>query len=94
MAGALALGMAYGVFFGHNGITAFQQKRAEEQHLKDQMRQLQHENERLQGHVERLGNDPGAIEHQAREALHYTRPGEVIYTLGPGDRAASPQPSR
>jgi cell division protein FtsB len=31
--------------------------------------------------VERLQNDPGAIEHQAREELHYTRPGEVIVTL-------------
>ena len=42
---------------------------------------LQAENERLRGHVDRLQNDPGAIEHQAREELHYTRAGEVIYTL-------------
>jgi cell division protein FtsB len=35
----------------------------------------------LKGHVDRLQNDPNAIEHQAREELHYTRPGEVIYTL-------------
>jgi cell division protein FtsB len=35
----------------------------------------------LKGHVERLQSDPNAIEHQAREELHYTRPGEVIYTL-------------
>jgi cell division protein FtsB len=31
--------------------------------------------------VDRLQSDPNAIEHQAREELHYTRPGEVIYTL-------------
>jgi cell division protein FtsB len=31
--------------------------------------------------VDLLQNDPGAIEHQAREELHYTRAGEVIYTL-------------
>lgn len=81
IAGALALGMGYGVVFGHNGLTAFQQKRAEEQHLHEQTQQLERENARLRGHVDRLQNDPGAIEHQAREELHYTRAGEVIYTL-------------
>ncbi len=85
---ALALVMGYGVVFGHNGLTVFQQKRAEEQHLHDQMQQLQRENGRLRGHVDRLQNDPGAIEHQAREELHYTRPGEVIYTLGPESPSA------
>jgi cell division protein FtsB len=79
--GALALVMAYGVVFGHNGLTAFAHKREEAKSLQQQMLQLQQENERLQGHVERLQNDPGAIEHQAREELHYTRAGEVIYTL-------------
>ncbi|MGI4828467.1 MAG: FtsB family cell division protein [Janthinobacterium lividum] len=81
VAGALALGMAYGVMFGHNGLTAFARKRQEEQTLRLQTQQLQRDNARLQGHVERLENDPSAIEHQAREELHYTRAGEVIYTL-------------
>ena len=67
--------------FGHNGLTAFAKKRGEEQSLRLQMQQLQRENGRLAGHVERLQKDPSAIEHQAREELHYTRPGEVIYTL-------------
>ena len=87
VAGILALGMGYGVVFGHNGLTAFRQKRQEEHLLRDQMQQLERENARLRGHVERLQKDPGAIEHQAREELHYTRPGEVIYTL-PADDAA------
>lgn len=77
----LAVGMAYGVVLGHNGLTAFAGKREEEHTLRVQMQQLQRENGRLQGHVERLQKDPGAIEHQAREELHYTRAGEVIYTL-------------
>lgn len=81
IAGVLALVMGYGVVFGHNGLTAYQQKRAEEHRLHDQMQQLEYENTRLRGHVDRLQNDPGAIEHQAREELHYTRAGEVIYTL-------------
>ena len=89
VAAVLALGMGYGVVFGHNGLTAFRQKRDEEHRLRDQMQQLERENARLRGHVERLQKDPGAIEHQAREELHYTRPGEVIYTLPPDDAADS-----
>lgn len=89
--GSLALVMAYGVVFGHNGLTAYAHKRREEKSLQQQMQQLQRENDRLQGHVERLQSDPGAIEHQAREELHYTRPGEVIYTL-PAPKTDPPQP--
>jgi cell division protein FtsB len=92
--GILAMMMAYGVVFGHNGLTAFAHKRQETRDLQQQMRQLQRENERLEGHVERLQSDPGAIEHEARADLHYTRAGEVIYTLP--TRAADatrPQPS-
>ena len=90
VAGGLAVGMAYGVVFGHNGLTAYAKKRQEEHNLRLQMQQLQRENSRLQGHVERLQNDPSAIEHQAREELHYTRAGEVIYTLPSSDTAAAP----
>jgi cell division protein FtsB len=79
--GSLALVMAYGVIFGHNGLTMFWQKSEQEKSLQHQMQVLQAENERLRDHVDRLQNDPGAIEHQAREELHYTRAGEVIYTL-------------
>jgi len=83
--GVLALVMAYGVVFGRNGLTAFAHKREEARSLQRQMLQLQKENERLHGHVDRLQNDPSAIEYEAREGLHYTRSGEVIYTL-PGAR--------
>ena len=80
-AGTLVLVMAYGVVFGHNGITVFFHKRRESADLQRQMQVLQTENNRLQGHVDRLNNDPAAIEHEAREDLHYTRAGEVIVTL-------------
>ena len=79
--GALAFAMGYGVIFGHNGLTAFVTKRAEEKSLITQRIELEKENERLAGHAERLQNDPGAIEHEAREELHYTRADEVIVTL-------------
>ena len=80
-AGALAVAVGYHVVLGKNGIIAYQHKREETQALDRQMRTLARENEQLQGHVDRLQSDPTAIEHQAREELHYTRPGEVIYTL-------------
>ena len=80
-AALLALGMGYHVIFGQNGLTAYQQKRQDAESLDRQLHSLQRENDALKGHVDRLQNDPNAIEHQARETLHYTRPGEVIYTL-------------
>lgn len=80
-AAALALAVAYHVVFGANGLTVYEQKRHETHMLNQEMQTLQRENEQLQGHVDRLQNDPNAIEHQAREELHYTRPGEIIYTL-------------
>ena len=80
-AALLAISVAYHVVFGANGITVYEQKRHETRALDVEMKQLQHENDLLQGHVQRLQSDPDEIEHEAREQLHYARPGEVIYTL-------------
>jgi cell division protein FtsB len=91
-AALLALGMGYHVIFGQNGLTVYQQKRQDSQALDRQLHSLKRENDLLKGHVERLQNDPNAIEHQAREELHYTRPGEVIYTL-PASTGSSGTPS-
>lgn len=92
----LAVLMGYFAVIGDNGLTVYKQKRIEEQQLARQIEGLKADNERLQAHVERLKSDPDAIEHEAREKLHYTRPGEVIYTLPdlpPGKESASPPPS-
>jgi cell division protein FtsB len=80
-ASALALALGYHVMFGQNGLTSYEQKRVEARALSQQLQSLQRENEALKNHVDSLQSDPNAIEHQAREELHYTRPGEVIYTL-------------
>jgi cell division protein FtsB len=92
VAALLALAMGYHVIFGHNGLTVYQQKRQDAQTLDRQLHSLQRENDLLKGHVDRLQNDPNAIEHQAREELHYTRPGEVIYTL-PASAGSSTTPN-
>jgi cell division protein FtsB len=88
-AALLALAMGYHVIFGQNGLTVYEQKRQDAQSLDLQLHRLERENEALKGHVERLKSDPTAIEHQAREELHYTRPGEVIYTLPARPSAAN-----
>ena len=81
VAGAMAASMAYHVVFGQNGLTVYEHKRQEARALLHEEQRLGQENEYFRGHVARLQSDPNAIEHQAREELHYTRPGEVIYAM-------------
>ena len=92
-ASVLAASMGYHVMFGQNGLTAYEQKRQETRSLDHQLQTLQRENELLKGHVDRLQSDPNAIEQQAREGLHYTRAGEVIYSLedAPANKAVAAQ---
>jgi cell division protein FtsB len=77
----LILLFGWGVVNGKHGLSAWQQQRVKDQHLKQEIQRLQQENAQLHDHVERLKSDPNAIEHEAREQLHYAKPGEVIYTL-------------
>ncbi|WP_446742612.1 FtsB family cell division protein [Silvibacterium acidisoli] len=81
LAVVLAVFFGYHVMFGRNGLTIYEQKRVEDRDLQKRIGELKDENERLQTHVEHLKNDPDAIEREARDRLHYARPGEVIYTL-------------
>ena len=80
----LAVVLGFHVIFGRNGVIAYRAKRSQLQDLRQQSVTLQGENRQLKSHVDRLTQDPDAVEHEAREALHYTRPGEVIYTLPAG----------
>ena len=71
---------AYAIF-GHDGLVAYQQKQHQAQQLQQQILNLQKENQRLALHDQRLQSDRDTLEYEAREQMHYTRPGEVIYTL-------------
>jgi cell division protein FtsB len=86
---ALALLFAWSVVNGRHGLSTWYQQRNQEKQLKHEIDDLQQENARLRNHVERLKTDPDAIEHEAREKLHYAKPGEVIYTL-PADPSSPP----
>jgi cell division protein FtsB len=91
----LAVFLAYHVVFGRNGVNNYEQKRVQDRQLQQKIDALQQENDRLKDHVGRLKNDPDAIEYEAREKLHYARPGEVIYTLNQpqADKPQSPTPA-
>lgn len=77
----LALLLTWHVINGKHGLQVWHQKRGEDQQLRKEIDELQQENARLRDHIEKLKSDPDAIEHEAREKLHYAKPGEVIYTL-------------
>ncbi len=86
---ALALWTAFHVMFGPNGMMVYQHKRAEYRQLQKDVQTMQLDNERLEQQIKALESDPKAIEREAREQLHYTRPGEIVYVL-PGQRADKP----
>jgi cell division protein FtsB len=79
--GILACLLAYHVVFGANGLVVYKDKREESRQLQQRIRSLQHQNQQLGQQIKALRTDPQAIEKEARERLHYVRPGEVIYTV-------------
>jgi cell division protein FtsB len=78
-----AILLAIHVIFGANGMVVYQGKKSEYRALQKDTDQLQKENQELSERIKALKSDPSAIEKEAREQLHYARPGEVIY-LTPG----------
>lgn len=67
------------VMFGANGMVVYRSKREEHRRLNAEIQKLQQENNRYTQQIKALQNDPKAIEKEAREQLHYARPGEVVY---------------
>lgn len=81
LAVAFAILLAWHVVNGRDGLTNWQHKRAEDKALAAEIQRLTDENAHLSQHVDHLKTDPGAIEFEARQRLHYARPNEVIYAL-------------
>ena len=67
------------VMFGANGMVIYKQKRAEYQSLQKRIAQEQKENDLYTQQIHGLKTDEKAIEKEAREQLHYARPGEYVY---------------
>jgi len=71
------------IVFGANGMVIYRQKRAEFNNLEKTVSKLQKENRDYAEQIKALKSDPEMIEKEAREQLHYTRPGEVVYVTPP-----------
>jgi cell division protein FtsB len=77
----LMVGLLLHAMFGANGMVVYRQKRAELKSLQSDVERIQKENDAYAARIKALKSDPSAIEKEAREQLHYTRPGEMIYVL-------------
>lgn len=78
---SLALLLTWHVVNGKNGLTVWHKKHVEDRQLRREIDDLEQENARLRDRIDHLKNDPDAIEREAREKLHYAKPGEVIVAM-------------
>jgi cell division protein FtsB len=78
-AALLTIALLLHAIFGANGMVIYREKRSEMQALQVEVDRLQKENERYINQIHSLKSDPAAIEKEAREQLHYTRRGEIVY---------------
>jgi len=83
LAVGLTLWLGWQVVYEKNGLSAWQQKRAEERQLLKENDDLKQENVRLRDQIERLKSNPDAIGIVARSTRRYIKPNEVIVTLPP-----------
>jgi cell division protein FtsB len=88
----LTLWLSLHVMFGANGMVIYRQKRAEYNRLRLENDRLQKENELYSQRIKALSSDPQTIEKEAREQLHYTRPGEFVYVAPAPVEQQKPSP--
>ena len=79
------------VMFGANGMVVYRQKKAEYQTLRNDIDGLTKENDQFMQQINSLQTDPKMIEKEAREQLHYTRHGEVVYVSPTPPEPQSPK---
>ena len=77
----LTIGLLLHAVFGANGMVIYRQKRDELKALQNDVDRIQKENDAYAARIKSLKTDPNAIEKEAREQLHYTRPGEMVYIV-------------
>ncbi len=81
--GVLTVWLFLHVMFSANGMMVYKEKKAEIEVLHKDVDSLQQENDAYTQQIKALKSDPKAIEKEAREQLHYARPGEVVYVAPP-----------
>jgi cell division protein FtsB len=90
--GVLSLFVFMNGVFGQNGYVAMRRARADAERLKQEIHQLNEENQNLSGEVRALKSDPAAVEKVAREEMGLARPGELVFRLP--DAKENPQESQ
>ena len=89
--GVIAVWLFMHVMFGANGMVVYKQKRAEYRDLQKEIDSTEKENQRYNKQIQALKLDSQAIEKEAREQLHYVRPGEVVYVSPASPPAQNPE---
>lgn len=74
------LWLAQRAIFGMNGLRALWRTQQEYNQTMAQVHQLEQQNRTLNQAVRQLQTNPESIETIAREQLHLTKPGEIVYT--------------
>jgi cell division protein FtsB len=67
--------------FGTHGVLAMRRAEREAAKVKQEIKQIDTENRRLEDNVKSLKSDPQAIERIAREEMGLARPGEFIFKI-------------
>lgn len=78
--GLVVVWAAQHALFGRTGYLALRQRQRQYRVEVAKVHALEDQNRALNQSVRALRTDPEAIENIAREQLHLTRPGEVVYT--------------
>ncbi len=78
-AALLIVGVLAHAVFGANGMVVYERKRAEMNALQAEVDRLQRENTLEVERIKQLKSSTAAIEKEAREQLHYSRKGEVVF---------------
>ncbi len=77
------VGLVVLVQFGDNGILAFFNLRGHEAELRQEVAQLEADNQQMDGQLEALADDPEALEKLAREKHNMRRPEEEVLMVLP-----------
>ena len=77
-------------FPGQSGILRLRQVRSDYEHQLQENHRIAMENRRLMEEIERLRQDPGAIEKIAREELHMVSPHDLVLIVPEQNRPSNP----
>jgi len=93
LAAGLALLLLQDIF-GTHGVLAMRRTQQQADQIRREINQLDEENRKLQDRVKALKSDPATIERIARQEMHLSRPGELVFETHPkqGNESSAPPP--